>query len=468
MKAILIAQKVKSGEIKATDVTKEYLRKISAKDEKINAFLEVFADSALKKAEEIDLKVAQGRPVGKLAGVPVAIKDNMLYKNHKMSCASKILENYISPYSATAVEKLLNEDAVIIGRTNMDEFAMGSSTENSAFKNTKNPLNEDYVPGGSSGGSAAAVAANMALISLGSDTGGSIRQPAAFCGVYGLKPTYGSVSRYGLAAFASSLDQIGCFTNNPEDLELAFSVISGHDKKDSTSLDAPQERKEFNTKTVKIGIPKEHFMDKIDAEIKKEFLSTVEKLKKLGADIIDISLPNTAYALATYYIIASSEASSNLGRYDGMRYGRTSKRADSLISSYKLSRGEGFGPEVKRRIMLGTYSLSAGYYDAYYIKAQKMRTLIKEDFKKAFKKADIILTPTTPTTAFKFQEKLKDPISMYLSDIFTIPASLAGVCAVSAPSKNKTENGLSIGMQFISNHFNEPTLFSVIGMLNNE
>ncbi|MCK4935898.1 MAG: Asp-tRNA(Asn)/Glu-tRNA(Gln) amidotransferase subunit GatA [Elusimicrobiales bacterium] len=467
-KAILIAKKVKSGELKAADIIKEYLERIKEKDEKINAFLEVFTDSALKKAAEIDLKIKQGKPVGKLAGVPVAIKDNMLYKNHKMSCASKILEHYVSPYSATVVEKLLNEDAVIIGRTNMDEFAMGSSTENSSFKNTKNPLNENYVPGGSSGGSAAAVAADMALISLGSDTGGSIRQPAAFCGVYGLKPTYGSVSRYGLAAFASSLDQIGCFTNNPEDMELVFSVISGHDKRDSTSSRLRQTKKEFDIKTVKIGIPKEHFMDGLKPEIKKEFLSTVQTLKNLGANIINISLPNARYALPAYYIISSSEASANLGRYDGMRYGLNSKNADSLASSYKLTRGEGFGPEVKRRIMLGTYSLSAGYYDAYYIKAQKIRTLIKKDFKKAFKEVDIILTPTTPTNAFKFGEKSKDPISMYLSDIFTIPANLAGVCAVSAPSKNTDENGLSAGMQFISNHFNENALFPLMGLLNND
>ena len=465
MNAISIANKVKSGEIKATDIINDYLDRIKEKDKKINAFLEVFADSALKKAEEIDLKVAQKKPVGTLAGVPVAIKDNMLYKNHRMTCASKILENYISPYSATAVEKLLEEDAVIIGRTNMDEFAMGSSTENSAFKNTKNPLNEKHVPGGSSGGSAAAVAANMALISLGSDTGGSIRQPAAFCGVYGLKPTYGSVSRYGLAAFASSLDQIGCFTNNPEDMKLAFSVISGHDKKDSTSSILQQTEKKFDIKAIKIGIPKEPFMEGLEPKIKEEFLLTIQKLKNLGASMLDISLPNTQYALPTYYIIASGEASSNLGRYDGTRYGLNSKKADSLINFYKLSRGEGFGPEVKRRIMLGTYSLSAGYYDDYYIKAQKIRTLIKNDFKKAFTEIDIILTPTTPTTAFKFGDKLKNPISMYLSDIFTIPASLAGVCAVSAPCKNKTEAGLSVGMQFTSNHFNETSLFSILGLL---
>jgi len=465
-KATLIAKKVKSGEIKAVDVAKEYLARIKEKDETINGFLEVFTDSALKKASEIDLKIAQGKPVGKLAGVPVAIKDNMLYKNHHMTCASKILENYISPYNGTVVEKLLNEDAVIIGRTNMDEFAMGSSTENSAFKNTKNPLNTDYVPGGSSGGSAAAVAADMALISLGSDTGGSVRQPAAFCGIYGLKPTYGSVSRYGLAAFASSLDQIGCFANNPEDLELAFSVISGHDKKDSTSLEMPQTTKEFNLKTLKIGIPKEHFMDGLEPEVKKEFLAMVQKLKNLGTHILDISLPNIKYALPTYHIIASSEASSNLGRYDGMRYGVNSKKSDSLTSSYKLTRGEGFGPEVKKRIMLGTHSLSAGYYDAYYIKAQKVRTLIKNDFKQAFQEVDIILTPTTPTSAFKFGEKSKDSISMYLSDIFTAPASLAGICAISVPRKNKTENGLAIGLQIISNHFNENILFSLLGLLN--
>ena len=468
MKAISIAQKVKKGEAKAVDITRKYLDRIKEKDGNINAFLEVFNKSALKKAEEVDLKVSQGKPLGMLAGVPVAIKDNMLYKNHKMTCASKILENYISPYTATIVEKLLKEDAVIIGRTNMDEFAMGSSTENSAFIKTKNPLNEQCVPGGSSGGSAAAVAANMAAISFGSDTGGSIRQPAAFCGVYGLKPTYGSVSRYGLAAFASSLDQIGPFANNPEDLRLAFSAIRGYDAKDSTSREYPTHEDKQDIKGITIGVPKDHFMEKLDDEVQKEFSNTKENLQKLGAKIVPINLPNAKYAAPTYYIIASSEASANLGRYDGIRYGINSKKAQSLADSYKLSRGEGFGPEVKRRIMLGTYSLSTGYYDAYYIKAQKIRTLIKSDFNEAFKKVDIILTPTAPTAAFKFGEKSNDPISMYLSDIFTIPASLAGVCAVSAPCKNKTADGLAIGAQFISNHFNEDKLFSIMENLSND
>lgn len=468
MKAISIAQKVRSGQIKAVDITREYLDRIKEKDGNINAFLEVFNKSALKKAEEVDLKASQGKPLGMLAGVPVAIKDNMLYKNHKMTCASKILENYISPYTATVVEKLLKEDAVIIGRTNMDEFAMGSSTENSAFMKTKNPLNTQCVPGGSSGGSAAAIAANMAVISFGSDTGGSIRQPAAFCGVYGLKPTYGSVSRYGLAAFASSLDQIGPFANNPEDLRLAFSAIKGYDAKDSTSREYPSREDKQDIKGITIGVPEDHFIKKLNDEVKKEFANMKESLQKLGAKIAPINLPNAEYAVSTYYIIASSEASSNLGRYDGIRYGINSKKAQSLADSYKLSKGEGFGPEVKRRIMLGTYSLSAGYYDAYYIKAQKIRTLIKDDFNEAFKKVDIILTPTAPTAAFKFGEKSDDPISMYLSDIFTIPASLAGVCAVSAPCKNKTTDGLAIGAQFISNHFNEDKLFSIMEGLSND
>ncbi len=410
MKAISIAQKVRSGQIKAVDITREYLDRIKEKDGNINAFLEVFNKSALKKAEEVDLKASQGKPLGMLAGVPVAIKDNMLYKNHKMTCASKILENYISPYTATVVEKLLKEDAVIIGRTNMDEFAMGSSTENSAFMKTKNPLNTQCVPGGSSGGSAAAIAANMAVISFGSDTGGSIRQPAAFCGVYGLKPTYGSVSRYGLAAFASSLDQIGPFANNPEDLRLAFSAIKGYDAKDSTSREYPSREDKQDIKGITIGVPEDHFIKKLNDEVKKEFANMKESLQKLGAKIAPINLPNAEYAVSTYYIIASSEASSNLGRYDGIRYGINSKKAQSLADSYKLSKGEGFGPEVKRRIMLGTYSLSAGYYDAYYIKAQKIRTLIKADFNEAFKKVDIILTPTAPTAAFKFGEKSNDPI----------------------------------------------------------
>jgi aspartyl-tRNA(Asn)/glutamyl-tRNA(Gln) amidotransferase subunit A len=457
-----IARQVKEKKIKAVEVVEQCLKIIKEKDSQINAFLEVFEEESVQKARHIDDKIARGKNPGKLAGVPVAIKDNMLYEGHIMTCASKILNGYVCPYNATVVQKLIDEDAIIMGRTNMDEFAMGSSTENSAYKKTKNPANYECVPGGSSGGSAAAVSAGMVSVALGSDTGGSVRQPASFCGVYGLKPTYGSVSRYGLVAFASSLDQIGVFANSIEDAEIGFSTISGHDPNDSTSISNPNVRTTPDFKDIKIGIPKEYFIEGIDKEVKNHVLSYAKKLEQSGAKILDISLPHTKYAVPTYYIIASSEASSNLARYDGIRYGLSVKdRNDSIIDVYKKTRGIGFGPEVKRRIMLGTYSLSAGYYDAYYLKAQKIRTLIKNDFDKVFEKVDAILTPTSPSAAFKFGEKISDPISMYLSDIFTIPCNLAGLCGISIPW-GKTDSGLPVGVQLLSRPFSEYFIFKLI------
>ncbi|MEI7482512.1 MAG: Asp-tRNA(Asn)/Glu-tRNA(Gln) amidotransferase subunit GatA, partial [Elusimicrobiota bacterium] len=460
-KATEIIRQVKEKKISAVAVLEHHLKIIKEKDGKIGAFLEIFENSAMAQARAVDEKVIKGLPLGRMAGVPVAIKDNMLYEGHKTTCGSKILEGFIAPYTATAVQNLINEDAVIIGRANMDEFAMGSSTENSAFKRTRNPVSTDCVPGGSSGGSAAAVAAGMCPVALGSDTGGSIRQPAAFCGTYGLKPTYGSVSRYGLVAFASSLDQIGVFANSIEDTALAFSVISSHDPKDATSVKYPEGTNISGVSGLRIGLPKEYAAGSgaMDAEVTRVFGETVNKLEKLGAKFTEISLPHTRYAVPAYYIVASSEASSNLGRFDGIRYG-LSVKGEALSDVYKKTRGQGFGPEVKRRIMLGTYSLSSGYYDAYYLKAQKIRTLIKRDFDEAFKNVDVILTPTTPSPAFKFGEKISDPLAMYLSDIFTIPCNLAGLAGLSVPA-GSSKDGRPIGAQFLAKPFNESAMFSL-------
>lgn len=396
-----------------------------------------------------------------LAGLSIAIKDNIVTKGIKTTCGSKILENYIPPYDATVVRKLKNAGAVIVGKTNMDEFAMGSSTEHSAFGPTKNPRDPSRIPGGSSGGSTAAVAAGLCLAALGSDTGGSIRQPAALCGVVGLKPTYGRVSRYGLVAFASSLDQIGPITTGVKDAAKILNVISGFDPFDSTSLNTPvpdfTDKLDRGVKGLKIGMPKEYFLDGIQEEILASVKDAARALKKEGAELIDISLPHTEYAVPTYYIIAPAEASANLARYDGIRYGLSIRDAKDLKDLYKRSRSVGFGPEVTLRIIIGTYVLSSGYYDAYYRKAGQVRTLIKEDFTKAFKKIDLILTPTTPTTAFRLGEKLDDPIKMYLSDIFTIPCNLAGLPGISIPC-GKDKNGLPIGMQLIGKPLDEETL----------
>ncbi len=426
----------------------------------LNAFNFVFED-CIESADLIERKIKNGN-AGKLAGMVIAIKDVLAIKDRPLTCSSNILKDFHSLYTATAIQKLIDEDAIIIGKTNCDEFAMGSSNENSAFGAVKNPVDHSRVPGGSSGGSAVAVAANLCDVSFGTDTGGSIRQPAAFCGIYGLKPTYGRVSRYGLTAFASSFDTIGPFAKNIYDIALVLSVISGYDPKDSTSqnVDVP----EFSSirtseKKFKIGLPKEYFAEGLNGEIKSAILKKVESLKNAGHEIINIELPHTEYSIATYYILTTAEASSNLARFDGARYGYRSKESSTLRNMYLNSRSEGFGSEVKRRIMLGTYVLSAGYYNAYYRKAQKVRRLLKQDFDNAFEKVDLILTPTTPTTAFKLGEKSNDPLEMYLEDIYTTSANLVGIPGISIPI-GRDKQGLPIGMQIMANQFDENKLLT--------
>ncbi|MBU0952777.1 MAG: Asp-tRNA(Asn)/Glu-tRNA(Gln) amidotransferase subunit GatA [Elusimicrobia bacterium] len=457
---------IKDKNVSVQEITEFFLGRIKQNDSHLTAFMEVFEEDALLKAKEIDKKIKSGQKVGLLAGLPIAIKDNMCIKGKKTTCSSKILENYISPYNATVIEKLEQEDAVIIGKTNMDEFAMGSSTENSAYKVTKNPWNKNYIPGGSSGGSAVAVSAGLSALALGSDTGGSIRQPASCCGVVGLKPTYGSVSRYGLIAFGSSLDQIGTFSKCVADSALLLQVISGYDRKDSTSanISVPDYTELINSrkdlKGLKIGLPKEYFISGIDQDVSKAMKDAIKALEKLGAVILDISLPHTEYAVAVYYILAPSEASANLARFDSVKYGYREQNTSGLLETYKKSRGKGFGSEVKRRIMLGTYALSAGYYDAYYGKAQKVRTLIKRDFEEAFKKVDAIVTPTAPSAAFKIGERTDDPLQMYLSDIFTIPCNLAGLPGISIPC-GFTKDNLPVGLQILGRHFDEKTILEI-------
>ncbi len=425
-------------------------------------------DAAIRayvKLEGAQPKHRKAEKKSPLWGVPVAVKDNICVEGQEATCGSKILQNYVAPYNATVVEKLLDAGAVIYGRTNMDEFAFGSSCETSFYGPTKNPRDLTRVPGGSSGGSAASVAAHAAVLSLGSDTGGSIRQPASFCGIVGLKPTYGRVSRYGLIAFASSLDQIGPFTKDVRDSALLLQVIAGHDPKDSTSAEVPvPDYASFLGKDVKgmrIGIPKEYVASGLGADVKKAMDDAVKTLEALGATVSEISLPHTKYAVNVYYIVAPSEASSNLSRFDGVRFGFREAAADALVPMYERSRGTGFGAEAKRRIILGTYSLSSGYYDAYYLRAMKVRTLIKRDFDEAFAKVDAILTPTAPSAAFKFGEKSKNPLEMYLSDIFTISANLAGVPAISVPGGLSAAEGLPIGLQFMTKPFDEGNLFRV-------
>ncbi|CUU03313.1 aspartyl/glutamyl-tRNA(Asn/Gln) amidotransferase subunit A [Candidatus Kryptobacter tengchongensis] len=461
-----IREKLLSGETTCKSIVKKYLEKIK-KYQNLNAFLSVFEEKAIKKAVEIDEKIKSGT-AGKLAGMVIAIKDNICVKDERCTCASKILENFISLYNATAVERLLKEDAIIIGKTNLDEFAMGSSTENSYFGPTLNPYDEERVPGGSSGGSAVAVAAGLSTTALGSDTGGSIRQPAAFCGVYGLKPTYGRVSRFGLVAFASSFDVIGPFGNSTKDVALVLQVIAGHDENDSTSANMPVpdylSYLDKDVKGLRVGIPVEYFSEGLEDEIKEAIEKQIDFLRENGAIIEKISLPHTEYNIPTYYILVTAEASSNLARYDGARYGYRSPNAKSLYEMYVKSRSEGFGPEVKRRIMLGTYVLSAGYYEAYYRKAQKVRRLIKEDFDRAFENVDVIITPTSPTTAFKIGEKTDDPLKMYLSDIYTVSVNLAGVPAINVPVGFDSK-GLPIGMQIIGRQFDEGTILRVSDFL---
>ena len=469
-----IAAAVRAGEVKAEAVAEAHLARIKAEDPRIRAFVRVLEDEALEAAREVDARVAEGKDPGRLAGVPIAIKDNINIRGVPTTCASRILDGYKAPYDATVIERLRLAGAVFVGKTNMDEFAMGSSTENSAFFPTRNPWDLERVPGGSSGGSAAAVASGMVPVALGSDTGGSIRQPAAFCGVAGLKPTYGLVSRYGLVAFASSLDQIGPFGRTVEDVALVLSAISGFDPLDSTS--APSPAREYKpdpaaVKGLRLGLPKQCFGPGLDAETAAAVREAARFYESLGASVREVSLPYSDYAVSTYYILAPAEASANLARFDGMRFGLSAACRDlgqargadlSLLAVYERTRGSGFGPEVKRRIMLGTYALSSGYYEAYYGKAQKVRTLIKRDFDEAFKQADLLLTPVAPTPAFKLGEKSADPVQMYLSDVYTIPCNIAGVAGMALPcGVNKA--GLPLGLQLLSRPFEEPLLLSAAG-----
>jgi aspartyl-tRNA(Asn)/glutamyl-tRNA(Gln) amidotransferase subunit A len=450
-----------TGETKAQAVIESVLDRIRTVDDKVGAYITVTEDVARSQAAVADERLSRKDTGPALLGIPIAIKDNMCTEGIRTTCASKILDNFIPPYDATVVMKLKQAGAVISGKPNLDEFAMGSSTENSGYQITRNPWNLECIPGGSSGGSAAAVAAGECIAALGSDTGGSIRQPAACCGVVGLKPTYGRVSRYGLVAFASSLDQIGPITKDVTDAAILMNVISGHDSRDSTSADiaVPDFTASLkkDARGMKIGIPKEYFIEGMDHDVHTAVREAITILEGLGAKITEVTLPHTAYAVATYYILATSEASSNLARYDGVKYGVRSGGAKDLLDMYMKSRSHGFGPEVKRRIMLGTYALSAGYYEAYYKKAQQVRTLIKRDFDEAFKTVDIIATPTAPTAAFKIGEKSADPLQMYLSDIFTISVNLAGIPGISLPC-GLTRNNLPIGLQLLGKHFDEETV----------
>ena len=437
-------------------------KRIDAVDSQVQAYVHLTRDIARQQAEAADKKLAAGEDAP-LLGIPIALKDLICMKDTRTTCASRILENFVSPYDATVVKRLKAAGAVLIGKTNMDEFAMGSSNENSYFQTTKNPWDLNRVPGGSSGGSGAAVAANECMGALGSDTGGSIRQPAAFCGITGLKPTYGRVSRFGLVAFASSFDQIGPMTKTAEDAAVLMNIIGGHDPMDSTSANVPLP--DFTTslsndvKGLKVGIPKEYFAKGLDADVEKSVQEGIKTLESMGMQTVEVSLPHTQYAVATYYILACAEASANLSRYDGVKYGYRSEHSDNLMDMYTNTREEGFGEEVKRRILLGTFVLSSGYYDAYYLKGQKARTLIKQDFEEAYKKCDLMVSPIAPIPAFKLGEKLDDPLQMYLSDIFTISANLAGIPAMSIPCGQSQDN-LPIGLQLMGNHFDEATLLN--------
>lgn len=459
-----ISNDLKNNKTTCVSLVENYLMNID-RHKHLNAFITVFEKTKLlKRANAIDLKI-QSNAAGKLAGMVVAVKDAIVVKNERNTSGSKILEKYISPYSATVIDRLENEDAIIIGKANLDEFAMGSSNENSAYGNVLNPLDTSRVPGGSSGGSVVAVAAGLSTAALGSETGGSVRLPASFCGVVGLKPTYGRISRYGLSAFASSFDQIGPIGNNVEDTAMITEVIAGIDSHDSTSSDmiVPNYRNELGKGVdgLRIGIPKEYFGKGLDGEIENNIRDTINKLTKAGAEIVDVSLPYTEYGIATYYILVTAEASSNLARYDGIRYTHRSAQADTISETFVKSRSEAFGEEVKRRIMLGTYVLSAGYYDAYYKKAQKVRTLIKKDFENVFSnKIDCLLAPTSPTVAFKFGEKTNDPLAMYLSDVYTVNINIAGNPAISVPC-GKNSDKMPIGIQVIAKDFDEAMCFRV-------
>ncbi len=455
-----LSEKLSKKEVSSKEATEAYLARIEEVEGKVDAFVTVTKTEALAAAEAADKRLASGGDVTPLTGVPVSVKDIFCTEGIETTCSSKILAGFKPPYNATVVKKLKDAGAVRIGKTNMDEFAMGSSTENSAYKTTKNPWDTSRVPGGSSGGSVASVAAREAAASIGTDTGGSIRQPASLTGVVGLKPTYGRVSRYGMIAFASSLDQAGPVTRDVRDAALMLNAMAGHDPKDSTSIDAPvpdyTAELDGGVKGMKIGIPKEYFIEGIDSEVEKSVKEAIKTLKKEGAEIVDVTLPHTEYAVSVYYLVATAEASSNLARYDGVKYGLR-KSGGGLLEMYKKTREAGFGAEVKRRIMLGTYSLSAGYYDAYYHKASQVRTLIKQDFEEAFKGCDLIATPTSPTAAFLIGEKTDDPLTMYLSDIFTISCNLAGNPGISVPC-GFTKSNLPIGLQFLGRPMDEATL----------
>jgi aspartyl-tRNA(Asn)/glutamyl-tRNA(Gln) amidotransferase subunit A len=468
-----LRDKIAEGQASSVEATRVVFERIEKYEGTIGAYISTFKEQALAQAAEIDDKIGAGRAAGELAGVPVAVKDNMCTSFGATTCASKILENFRSPYNATVVEKLLAADAVIIGKTNMDEFAMGSSTENSGLKQTVNPWDTSRVPGGSSGGSAAAVAGRMCFAALGSDTGGSIRQPASFCGVAGLKPTYGRVSRFGLVAFGSSLDQIGPITRTVTDCALMMNVVAGHDPADSTSVDEKNaavcdylEELDEPIEGLKIAVVPE-FGAGADEQVQKCVADSLDVYKKLGAEIIEINMAHLDYAIAAYYTVATAEASSNLARYDGVHYGQRSEDATDYVEVYSKSRAEGFGKEVKRRIMLGTYTLSSGYYDAYYLKALKVRNLIRSDFISAFEKCDCIMMPVSPTTAFKIGEKVDDPLKMYLSDIYTIAANLAGIPSISIPC-GFDEDNLPIGLQILSPAFSEDKLLRIARMFESQ
>jgi len=470
-----LRDKIGSGDIAAKEVVGQVFELIERRDLQVGAYLSTFQERALAQAEEIDRRIAADEPVGQLAGVPLAIKDNMCTQFGTTTCASKILEKFAAPYNAHVVDKLAEADAIIVGKCNMDEFAMGSSCENSGLKKTVNPWNPQRVPGGSSGGSAAAVAAGMCQAALGSDTGGSIRQPASFCGVVGLKPTYGRVSRYGLVAYGSSLDQIGPLTKNVEDAALLMNIIAGHDQRDSTSVSetiavVPDYLAELETplEGLKIGVAREFFdVEGLDPQVEQTIRETLKVYEKMGARLVEVTLPHMKYAIATYYLVATAEASSNLARYDGVHYGHRTEQPKDYLDVYYSSRAQGFGDEVKRRIMLGTYALSAGYYDAYYLKALKVRNLIRQDFEQAFQKADCLMCPTSPEVAFKIGAKIDDPLTMYLSDIYTIAVNLAGIPGISIPCGFNSEN-LPIGLQILTPAFTEEKLLRIARMFEKE
>jgi aspartyl-tRNA(Asn)/glutamyl-tRNA(Gln) amidotransferase subunit A len=456
--AFSLRQDIVSGKVRAADAVERFLERIERADGRVRAFLTVTADAARAQARRVDEKIARGEPVGPLAGIPVAVKDNICTADARTTCASRILENYVPPYDATVVRKLRAADAVIVGKTNLDEFAMGSSTENSAFFPTRNPWDLERVPGGSSGGSAAAVAAGMALLALGSDTGGSIRQPAALTGTVGFKPTYGRVSRYGLVAFASSLDQIGPFARTVRDAALLAQVLSGHDPLDSTSVDRPVPDfvgdLERSADGLRLGVPKEYFGPGLDPEVRQAVEKAIARLEAAGARRVEVSLPLTEYAIAAYYVVAPCEASSNLARYDGVHYGYRARGAEDVIALISRSRGEGFGPEVTRRILLGTFALSSGYYEAYYNRALKVRRRIREDFDRAFERCDVLVGPTSPTPAFPLGAKAADPLAMYLCDVYTVATNLAGLPGISIPC-GRTSAGLPVGLQIQGRAFDD-------------